>query len=116
MVILKIETAGLSASSELSLAEHAHELLVSKVVSLELPPGMPLLEKDLMGSLDLGRTPIREGLHRLANEGLVCRLPHHGVYVCDITSETVRQLYELRLMMDGTVREHPHYGIDAAHV
>jgi DNA-binding GntR family transcriptional regulator len=104
MVLLKIDDSDRERAG-LSMAEHAHELLVAKVVELEFPPGTPLLERDLMESLNLGRTPIREALHRLSNEGLVCRLPHHGVYVCEVTPDSVTQLYELRLMVDGRVAE-----------
>jgi len=104
MVLLKIDNSDRERVG-LSMAEHAHELLVSKVVELEFPPGTPLLERDLMDSLNLGRTPIREALHRLSNEGLVCRLPHHGVYVCEVTPDSITQLYELRLMVDGRVAE-----------
>lgn len=104
MVLLKVEDAD-RESAGLSMAEHAHDLLVAKVVELEFPPGTPLLERDLMESLNLGRTPIREALHRLSNEGLVCRLPHHGVYVCEVTPDSVTQLYELRKMVDGQVAE-----------
>jgi DNA-binding GntR family transcriptional regulator len=104
MVLLKIDDRS-EERGGLSMAEHAHRLLVDKVVSLELPPGMALLERDLMKSLKLGRTPIREALHRLSNEGLVCRLPHHGIYVCEVTPESVTQLYELRRMMDGAIAD-----------
>jgi DNA-binding GntR family transcriptional regulator len=84
-------------------AEHAYNLLVEKIIGLEFKPGEGLPEKRLMHELALGRTPVREALQRLAVEGLVCREPHQGIYVCEVTRESVQQLYEYRLVADGMV-------------
>ena len=84
-------------------AEHAYNLLVEKIIGLEFRPGEALPEKRLMSELELGRTPVREALQRLAVEGLVCREPHRGIYVCDVTRESAQQLYDYRLVVDGMI-------------
>jgi len=84
-----------------SLAEKAYELLVTKITRLELPPGSVLAEKSLIEELGIGRTPIREALQRLAIEGLAEHLPNRGMFVADITAQSVQQIYEFRSLLDG---------------
>jgi DNA-binding GntR family transcriptional regulator len=60
-----------------------------------------LAEKTLIEDLGIGRTPIREALQRLAIEGLVEHLPNRGMFVADITAESVQQIYEFRSLLDG---------------
>jgi DNA-binding GntR family transcriptional regulator len=84
-----------------SLGEHAYQVLVKMITRLELEPGMALAERNLIEQLKLGRTPIREALQRLSVEGLVCHLPHRGMYVCEITEAKVRHIFEFRSMIDA---------------
>jgi DNA-binding GntR family transcriptional regulator len=83
-----------------SLGEKAYQLLVSKIIRLELPPGAPLIEKALSADLGIGRTPIREALYRLAGEGLVNHHPNRGMFVAEISATSVQHIYEFRLLID----------------
>lgn len=89
----------------MSLADYARELLIDKFVSLELAPGTAIVERELLTSLNLGRTPVREALQQIAGIGLLCRLPHIGMYVCEVDQDNLREIYELRSMMDSRVAE-----------
>jgi DNA-binding GntR family transcriptional regulator len=91
----------LAVAAPRSLAEKAYQQLVTKITRLELAPGSVLAEKSLIENLDIGRTPIREALQRLAIEGLVEHLPNRGMFVADITAESVQQIYEFRNLLDG---------------
>lgn len=84
-----------------SLGEHAYQLLVKMITRLELEPGTALAERNLIEQLNIGRTPIREALQRLSVEGLVCHLPHRGMYVCEISEAKVRHIFEFRSMIDA---------------
>jgi GntR family transcriptional regulator, rspAB operon transcriptional repressor len=84
-----------------SLPERAYELLVEKITSLELPPGALLVEKILMEQLEIGRTPIREALQRLAIEGLVQHRLNRGMFVSELSALGVQQIYEFRALIDG---------------
>ena len=84
-----------------SLAEKAYELLVRKIVRLELPPGAVVAEKPLIEELGIGRTPIREALQRLAVEGLLHHMPNRGMFVSEISATGVQQIYEFRGLIDG---------------
>ncbi|KAA3625926.1 MAG: GntR family transcriptional regulator [Proteobacteria bacterium] len=54
------------------------------IVTLKLDPGSTLSESELVSRLKIGRTPVREALHRLAREGLVLILPRKGILVTEI--------------------------------
>jgi DNA-binding GntR family transcriptional regulator len=84
-----------------SLAEKAYQLLVRKITRLEYDPGSVLVEKLLIEELDIGRTPIREALQRLAIERLVDHLPNRGMFVSEITASGVQEIYEFRALVDG---------------
>lgn len=89
------EQAAASAGQD-SLSYKAYMLLEEMIVTLKLAPGSTVSEAALSKQLDIGRTPIREALQRLAREGLVVVLPRRGVLVSDINVKTQLKLLEVR--------------------
>jgi DNA-binding GntR family transcriptional regulator len=83
-----------------SLAEQAYQILVYKIIRLQLAPSSVVNERQLMIDLNIGRTPIREALYRLAGEGLVVHLPNRGMFIADINATSVRHIYEFRNLVD----------------
>lgn len=79
-----------------SLTDRAYRQLEELIVTLELEPGSVLSEASLAKRLDIGRTPIREALQRLAQEGLVVILPRRGVIVAEINVERQLKVIEVR--------------------
>jgi len=77
-----------------SLAVIAYETIVRKIISLEYEPGEHLEEKQLVEQLDIGRTPIREALQRLAGEKLVEAHPNKGIIVRPITLQNTKAMFE----------------------
>ncbi len=71
-------------STKESLTEKAYRQLEEMIVTLQLEPGSVLSELELAEQLKIGRTPIREALHRLSREGLVLILPRKGILVTEI--------------------------------
>lgn len=67
-----------------SLSDKAYSQLEEMIVTLQLEPGAVLSEHELGDKLQIGRTPVREALHRLAREGLVRILPRKGILVTEI--------------------------------
>jgi DNA-binding GntR family transcriptional regulator len=83
------------------LSEKAYHLIKEKIVTLELKPLAVIDEQALMDDLGLGRTPIREALHRLAAEGLVIVAPRRGMFVADISITDLQKIFEVRLLLEG---------------
>jgi DNA-binding GntR family transcriptional regulator len=83
-----------------SRSEAAYRIIKEKIVTLELPPASLLNEAELMVELDLGRTPIREALQRLALENLVVILPRRGTIVADLNMSDLQKIFEMRLELE----------------
>jgi DNA-binding GntR family transcriptional regulator len=79
----------------------AYQLIREKIVTLELKPLAVIDEQALMENLQLGRTPIREALHRLATEDLVIIAPRRGMFVADISITDLQKIFEMRILVEG---------------
>ncbi|GAB2795009.1 GntR family transcriptional regulator [Amycolatopsis magusensis] len=73
-----------------------YEALRRKVLTLELPPGAALSENELAASLGVSRTPIRESLILLVEEGLVQVFPQVGSFVSRVDPARVADAQFLR--------------------
>ena len=74
-----------------SMVDQAHTLLQNAIISSKLPPGQVLKERELCDILSISRTPIREALLRLQEDGLVEIFPQAGTYVSRISIEAVHE-------------------------
>jgi DNA-binding GntR family transcriptional regulator len=79
-----------------TLTERAYRAIEEQIVTLRLKPGHVLSEQMLSATFDIGRTPIREALQRLAREGLVAILPRKGILVSDINPRSQLLVLEVR--------------------
>lgn len=84
------------AESDASLTDKAYLALEELIVTLKLAPGQAVSEATLAAQLEIGRTPIREALQRLARERLVKILPRRGIIVAEIDIKAQLRLLELR--------------------
>jgi DNA-binding GntR family transcriptional regulator len=83
------------------IADRAYVVMRDLIVRLELPPGTALREDELMHSLALGRTPLREAVKRLALEGLVEVRPRSGTYVTAIEASDIVHIAEVRAELEA---------------
>jgi DNA-binding GntR family transcriptional regulator len=91
------------ASSAQSLTDKAYFYLEQMIVTLRLRPGSAVSENELSEQLGIGRTPIREALHRLARERLVVILPRRGIMVSEINVNSQLRLLEVRRVVERLV-------------
>lgn len=75
--------------------------LREKILSGEMPGGMRLFEVPIAELLDISRTPVREALSRLTEEGLLERLPGGGFVVRRFGFADVIDAIEMRGVMEG---------------
>ena len=71
-----------------------------RIISLEYPPGTSLAELMLADALGVSRTPVREALLRLTQEGWIEWRNHRTAVVGQVTLEDVRDVFELRRMIE----------------
>jgi DNA-binding GntR family transcriptional regulator len=77
-------------------ADRAYLAIRGLIVSLELPPGAVIDERELMQRLGLGRTPVREALRKLAQEQLVEVFPRRGMFVTGVDVRDLARISEVR--------------------
>ncbi len=80
-----------------SLNELAYRRFKQALVTLSYKPGEYLNTAQVMNDLDMGRTPINQAIHRLANEGLLQVIPRKGVMVSPLSMDDALELIEVRL-------------------
>jgi DNA-binding GntR family transcriptional regulator len=83
-----------------SLADKAYHEIRGLIVSLELAPGAVIDERELIGRLEIGRTPVREALRRLAQERLVEVYPRRGMFVTGVDVRELARLSEVRAVLE----------------
>jgi DNA-binding GntR family transcriptional regulator len=88
------------ARSEMSLNERAYQRIRDMIVHLELPPASVIDEAKLTVELQIGLTPIRQALRRLAMENLVLILPRRGTLVADLNMDNLQKIFEIRLELE----------------
>jgi DNA-binding GntR family transcriptional regulator len=81
--------------------DKAYARIRDLVISGEFTPDEPLSERSLSDRLALGRTPVREALRALANDGLLSIHPMRGTFVRQLSFDDLREIHELRLALEG---------------
>jgi DNA-binding GntR family transcriptional regulator len=84
----------------LPAAEQATRSLREEILSGAIASGTRLGEAELATRLSVSRTPIREALSRLAAEGLVEIQPNRGARVATWSTGQLREIFELRLLLE----------------
>lgn len=82
------------------LSRQAYQRIKEKILMAEIPPLGTIDEQLLMGELKLGRTPIREALQRLAQEGFVTIIPYRGSVASGIDMSELHQIMEMRIPLE----------------
>lgn len=77
------------------------QAIEEKIVSGELAPGVRLHENALQEVFQISRTPIREALLALSVEGFVKIKPRSGVYVNQLNSQELRDIFEVLAYAEG---------------
>ena len=86
-----------------TLTDIAYEQLEEAIVTLRLAPGTAVSELTLSNMLDIGRTPIREAIQRLAREHLLQVLPQRGLLVPQIDLRKQLRLLETRRELERLI-------------
>lgn len=79
----------------------AYKIIRAQILEGRFTPGERLKEEDLTALCGVSRTPVREALRRLAQEGLVVVTPHQGAQVAEIGETELQEIYALRAMIES---------------
>lgn len=79
-----------------SKAETAYQALRDRLTLLDIPPGAPIIEAELINELAIGRTPLREALKRLEADRLITTYPRRGTFATPIDMADLSPISEIR--------------------
>lgn len=88
-----------------SAIDGVYERIRKKVLDSELAPGSQILEQELAVMLGVSRTPVREAVIRLHNEGLLEIIPRHGVRIVPIAVSDMREIYDVLISLEPRAAE-----------
>lgn len=81
-------------------SDFVYQALYDEIKDGRLAPGERLREQEISDRLGISRTPVREALNRLINDGIVQSVPNAGVLVQSLSHEEIKDLYYLRAALE----------------
>ena len=95
------------------VTDWVYEELKAAILELRLPPGHPLREAALAEQLGVSKTPIREALSRLEQEGLAEMTSFKGAVVTGYSRKDLLEIYELRELLENAAARTAATSIEA---
>ena len=94
-----------AAATGSSMVDAAYEQMRRRILDNVWPPGHRALEQEVALELGMSRTPVREALVQLQNEGLVEVIPRHGMRVLPVSPTDMREIYEILTALECMAAE-----------
>lgn len=86
-----------------NLRDQTYDIIKNMIILREIEPGKKINEEHIAKEIQVSRTPIREALCRLENEGIVKIIPRRGAFVSELTETNVREILLIREVLEGLV-------------
>ena len=84
-----------------NLGDDVYQILWSRIVSRDLHPGDKLSDLRLSTELGVSRTPVREALHRLLQDGVIRAEPNRGFFVTSFSGRDIEEIFEIRAALEA---------------
>lgn len=84
-----------------NLGDEVYRILWSRILSRDLHPGEKLSDLKLSTELGVSRTPVREALHRLLQDGVIRAQPNRGFFVTSFSAQDIDEIFEIRAAMEA---------------
>jgi len=81
------------------------DTLRDEILRGAIAPGAPLRQEELASRFGVSRLPVRDALVRLESQGLVEVFPNRGAFVLSLSADEVREIYDLRILLEGDAIE-----------
>jgi DNA-binding GntR family transcriptional regulator len=88
-----------------NLSTEVFATLKDRILHWNYPPGHRFTEEQLCAEFDVSRSPVREALRMLVENGLVEKVPHRGYSVRQPDSDEIQELYDVRLALESYIVE-----------
>lgn len=87
-------------SEDLSFADRAYLAIRDRLIMLDIRPNAAIVESELAGQLQFGRTPVREALKRLEADRLVVSFPRRGTFATGVDVADLRHISQIRVNLE----------------
>ncbi|MEM5774399.1 MAG: GntR family transcriptional regulator [Anaerolineaceae bacterium] len=84
-----------------SLNNLAYNQIKDAILTFKFLPNQALIEGDLAAQLGISKTPVRDALLQLEQDGLVERIAFKGTYVSGISNQDMANTYQIRIVLEG---------------
>lgn len=103
----------MNAQERRNAQDRAYQHVKAQILAIDLKPGEWIKAQDIASKLEVSRTPVREALCRLEQEGFVRRDGGWGYVVCSITLKDAREIYSVREALEVQAAREALTHIDA---
>lgn len=84
-----------------TIKKQVYAILKNEICNGDFADGQWLLENDISSRLNVSRSPIREALRQLVSDGFLIEVPNRGVYVREVTTKDIIDIYEMRKLLES---------------
>lgn len=88
-----------------TMVDGAYQSMRRRILDNVWAPGYQALEQEIALQLGMSRTPVREALIRLANEGFVEVIPRRGMRVLPVSANDMKEIYEILSALESMAAE-----------
>lgn len=89
-----------------ALSDIAYRLITKKLMAGDLVAGQKISEQKIASECGISRTPVREAVRRLIEEGLLYQIPSSGTYVARVDRRQLIDAYEVRMAIECFAIDH----------
>ncbi len=83
------------------LNQRAYDEIRRRILDGEFLPYNPISEYQLAAELNFSRTPVREALKRLEEDGLVRSIPNRGTFIAELSAQDIMEIFQVREGLEG---------------
>ncbi len=86
-----------------SREDMVYQVLKQEILDLELKPGQLVKENEICERFSVSRTPVRDALRLLQEQGFVITVPYRGIYVTLLSLSNIKQMIYMRVAVETMV-------------
>ncbi len=102
---IQVAVSSFDEKERLPASERAYRQLKQLILDNEIMPGAQMLELEAAARLGMSRTPVREAMVRLEQEGMVELRARHGMRVLPMSAEALAEIYDILTALEGMAAE-----------
>lgn len=85
----------------MTIKHQIYQIIKKEICNGNYAAGQWLQEKELAEQLNVSRSPVREALKQLVDEGLAIEYPNKGVFVKEFTVKDIEEIYDVRILLES---------------